>query len=61
MASCKGVEFVPFAADSMPVPRTATAADGSRVLLLPVPLTFTTSPRPYAWTVGADPPWLWRE
>ena len=69
MTGCARVEFVPFAADSPEAraPCVVTAADGSRVLRLPVPLTFCLDPPKYTeaerapeeQTEDIDPPWWW--
>lgn len=50
MEGCGQVVFMPFAAGDSKAraPCVVTAADGSRILRLPVPLAFTTNPTKFS-------------
>ena len=58
------VEFVPFSSADPEArqPCTVSAADGTRVLHVPAPLTFSTTPAKYDFGAGSsDEPWYWGE
>ncbi len=70
LEGCERIEFVPFSAGdpAARAPCVAAAADGSRLLRLPVPLCFTTTPAKFerrsssgSGGGGKDEPWIWGE